>query len=158
MVRAEASSLSVPLFRGVGFLGLAQLVAATGAKVKSIELLELANSLQSVGRKGAFAFKRVQNDAFEQIAEVHVSVLGQGLQDLQQPLLDSYPRLHSLHNVTLGSHLRAGCAASVESSTYVSWYQGTLARNVCQRVLKGGVTSPSGSGPRCEARPFRTAH
>ena len=48
-----------------------------------IELFEIADALERKAPKGAFALESMKDDAFEEVAEGEVVVLGKGLQNLE---------------------------------------------------------------------------
>ena len=66
-------------------------------EVQPINPLQVGNDLQrSFIAKRSLPFESVEYDAFEEIAERHIVVLGQPLEDLQDPPLDAYARLHTI--------------------------------------------------------------
>lgn len=51
-----------------------------------IELLEIADASERRGPKRAFSFENMKDDAFEEVAEGEVMVLGEGFQYLKDAL------------------------------------------------------------------------
>lgn len=65
------------------------MVAVGGAQRESIELFELLDFLQGFRGERGFAFEGVQDDAFEEVAEGHVLLLGDGFEDFEEALFDA---------------------------------------------------------------------
>src|SRR6185369_15492900 len=65
---------------------LAQPVARLAVEVEPVDLLQAADPLQARLAERHLAVERVQDDAFEQVAEGDVVELGQSLEDFQEAL------------------------------------------------------------------------
>jgi hypothetical protein len=85
-----------------------------------IELLEIADALKRGRSKRAFAIEGVEDDAFEEVAEGEVMVLGEGLQHLEDTFLHPDAGLDSLD---LELVLVDGCSFHMYLCTRVCWYR-----------------------------------
>jgi len=74
-------------------------MARTGIQTEAIELLQFLDALQAVRIERALPLESVQDDAFQQIAERQIAVVGKGPQNLQNPLFHADTGLHALDNV-----------------------------------------------------------
>ncbi len=72
-------------------------VGVGGSEVEPIDELELRCDRERLLRKGEPAFEDMEADPLHQVAEGHVPVLGQRLQDLEKPLFETDAGLHSFH-------------------------------------------------------------
>jgi len=72
-------------------------VTVSCREVHAVDLLELLDRGQSCPVEGKLLLEGMQNDALEQISEGNVEVLGEALQDLQQPPLHPDTRLDPLY-------------------------------------------------------------
>jgi hypothetical protein len=61
-------------------------VAGRGIEIEVIELFEIADASERRRPKRAFSFENMKDDAFEEVAEGEVMVLGEGLQYLEDAL------------------------------------------------------------------------
>ena len=85
-----------------------------------IELLEIADALKRGHSKRAFAIEGVEDDAFEEVAEGEVMVLGEGFEHLQDTFLHSDAGLDSLD---LEFVLVDGCSFHMYLCTRVCRYR-----------------------------------
>lgn len=74
-----------------------QLVAVAGGQVESVDLLELLDDLDGGVVEGGLVLEGVQHDALQQVTEGQVEVLGEALEDLQQPALHADAGLDTLY-------------------------------------------------------------
>src|ERR1700685_1357321 len=82
---------------------LLEQMARAGIEIKVVDVLELGDFPQGRGGERQFAVKGMQDDAFEQIAEGHVFVLGKRLQHLQQAAFDAHAGLNADYFQAFGS-------------------------------------------------------
>src|ERR1700739_2783402 len=73
-----------------------KVVAIFCGKGQTVDSLELFDFFQGILGKGGFTFESVKHDPFEEIAEGHVSQLGNGLQNFQEPFFEADTRLNAL--------------------------------------------------------------
>ena len=85
-----------------------------------VELLEIADALKRGRSKRAFAIEGVEDDAFEEVAEGEVMVLGEGFQHLQDTFLHPDAGLDSLD---LELVLSDGRSLHMYLCTRVCWYR-----------------------------------
>jgi hypothetical protein len=76
-------------------------VASTGIQIESVELFQFPDTPQTALAERALSIKDVQNDAFHQVAESEIVVIGKGPQHFQEPLFHTDARLHALDCVFL---------------------------------------------------------
>jgi hypothetical protein len=110
-------------------------VARRGVEVEVVDLPELADLAQRLGRKRRLALERVQHDALEQVAQSHVLVLGDGLEHLEDTALQAHASLDAGYDDP-GS----ACHGPVHA---IEWYQCTNVRettqvSVASRLNPGG--------------------
>ena len=74
-----------------------QAVAGAGIEIKIIETLQFLNAFKGGWTEWRFSVEGMQDDALQQIAQGHVMVFGEGLQDFEQALLHANAGLHALH-------------------------------------------------------------
>jgi hypothetical protein len=79
-----------------GSFPLLQIVAVVGAESHAVDALELLDFLEGLRRKRCLAFKSVENDSFEQIAEGHVFEFGDSFQDFEEFFLQAHSSLDTL--------------------------------------------------------------
>src|SRR5208282_1417476 len=86
----HALSLSLPcsglLSRGPA-LHLGQAVAGAGIEIEGVELLQVMNAFERFWLERSLAVEGVQHDAFEQVAQGHVVVLGESLKNFEEAFL-----------------------------------------------------------------------
>ena len=70
-------------------------MAGGGVEIEVVELLEISDALERGRSKRAFAIEGVEDDAFEEVAEGEVMVLGEGFQHLQDAFFHSDAGLDS---------------------------------------------------------------
>src|SRR6202007_3486733 len=75
---------------------LLKVVAIFCGKSQTVDSLELFDFFQGILGKGGFTFESVKHDPFEEIAEGHVSQLGNGLEDFEQPFFEANTGLNAL--------------------------------------------------------------
>src|SRR6266404_5143933 len=68
-----------------------------GVQIQFVDAFEIRDALPRFIAEGMAAVERVQDDALQQIAERHIVVFSQPLQNLQQTLFQTHARLHSLN-------------------------------------------------------------
>ena len=91
-----------------------------GVEVEVVKLLEVADALKRGRSEGAFAFKGVEDDAFEEVAEGEVMVLGEGFQDFEDAFFHADAGLDSLD---LELMLCDGRSFHMYLCTRVCWYR-----------------------------------
>ncbi len=64
-------------------------MAVGGAQGESVELFELLDFFEGVRGEGGFAFEGVEDDAFEEVAEGHILLLGDGFEDFEEAFFDA---------------------------------------------------------------------
>jgi hypothetical protein len=67
-----------------------------GVQIQFVDSLEIGNTLPRFVSERMAAIKRMQHDAFKKVAEGHVVVLSQTLENLEQPFFQTHSGLHSL--------------------------------------------------------------
>src|SRR6266404_3123823 len=83
--------------KGGSLLLLLQFVAELRGQCESIDLFELFNLFESLPGKRRFAFKGMQHDSLDQIAEREVFQFGNRFQDFQYPLFHEDTGLYAFH-------------------------------------------------------------
>src|SRR5208337_1975329 len=73
-----------------------QAVAGAGIQIELVEFPELANAFERGRAEGSLAVEGVEHDAFEQVSEGHVVVIGECLEDLENSFFDAHAGLHAL--------------------------------------------------------------
>src|SRR6185503_11404692 len=76
-------------FRGF-LLRLDELVGRRGVEIERVDLLQLTDLLQRFPSERCLPLERMKDDAFEEVAEAHVVILGEALEDFQDPLLQAH--------------------------------------------------------------------
>src|ERR1700686_1614931 len=71
-------------------------MAGTGIKIEVVELLQLAYAFQRGSAEWGLAVEGVQHDAFQNVAQRHVVVLGKSFQNFQDSFFDPHSGLHAL--------------------------------------------------------------
>ncbi|MGB9245307.1 MAG: hypothetical protein WCC03_18305 [Candidatus Acidiferrales bacterium] len=71
-------------------------MAGGGVEVEVVKLLEIADALERGRAEGAFAIEDMEKDAFEEIAEGKVVILGEGFEYFQDALFHADAGLDSL--------------------------------------------------------------
>ena len=71
-------------------------MAVRGFEGHAIEGLELFDLFQGLRREGRFAFEGVEDDAFDEIAEGHVFLLGDCFEDLEHTFFEANAGLDAL--------------------------------------------------------------
>ena len=79
-------------------------VACAGVQIETIELFQLLDPAQTGLVKGTLSIKSMENNAFEQITESHIVVVGKGPKYLQQSLFQADSRLHAFNHVFVIRH------------------------------------------------------
>src|SRR5260370_12153501 len=74
-------------------LDLGQAVAGAGIEIEGIELAQVLNALERGGAEGSFAVEGVQHNAFQQVAQGHVVVLGERLEHFEDAFFHAYAGL-----------------------------------------------------------------
>jgi hypothetical protein len=77
---------------------LDHVVSVDGAQLEAVDPPELANPLEPLGPKRRLALERVEYDAFDDVPQLDLVVLGDCLQHLQNVLLDADSGLNALHD------------------------------------------------------------
>ena len=93
-------------------VGAVEVVAVAGGQVESVDLPEPLDDLHGGIVERRLLLEGVQHDALKQVAQRQVEVLGESLEDLQQPALHPDATLHTLN-----------------------WYHGTMVH----KLLTGGT-------------------
>lgn len=73
--------------------------AMTGAGIEfeAVKALQFADALEGVALEGALAVEGVEDDAFEEVAESEVVVLGESFEDFEKALFHAHAGLHALN-------------------------------------------------------------
>ena len=66
-----------------------EVVAVNGAQGESVELFELLDLSEGLRGEGGFAFEGVEDDSFEQVAEGHIFLFGDGFQDFEHAFFEA---------------------------------------------------------------------
>src|SRR5579859_1091813 len=74
-------------------------MAGAGIQIEAIELLQFPDALQFGLMEGALSIEGMQNNAFQQVAESQIVIVGKGLQHFQEPLFHADPCLYAFDNV-----------------------------------------------------------
>ncbi len=74
-------------------------MARAGIEIESVELFQGLDFMQTGGLKRAFSVEGVEDDAFEEIAESQVVVIGEGAEDFQEAFLHTDAGLHAFDKV-----------------------------------------------------------
>lgn len=77
-------------------------MAVGGAKGKPVEFFELLDFAEGLRGKWRLALEGVENDAFEEIPQGHILLLGDGFEDLEDAFLDADPGLDAFDFDRLG--------------------------------------------------------
>ena len=93
-------------------LNLGEAVAGAGVEIEGIELFQVVNALERGGAEGSLAVEGVKHDAFEQVAQRHVVIFGEGLEDFEKAFFHADAGLDPLDK-----ELRFG-----DHGTNVPWY------------------------------------
>src|SRR5690606_21880055 len=88
-----------------------QAMRIRGRKVQVVDLLQRGDPFQRFSGEGRLALEAVQHHALEQVAEGHVLVLGERLEDLEDPLLHADTGLDAL-DALLPVRVHAGLVPS----------------------------------------------
>ena len=80
----------------VSLFALPEVMAIRGLEGHAVERFELLDFLEGLRREGRFAFEGVKDDAFEQIAERHILLFGDGLEDLEHAFFKANAGLDAL--------------------------------------------------------------
>src|ERR1039457_1888285 len=115
---SPADSFRFSTIQRLAHRGFGEAMAGAGIQIEAIELLQFEDALEAGLIEGALSIESVQNDAFQEIAESQVVVVGKGPQDFQQPLFQADARLYSLHQVFL-----------IRRHSTSFWYQCTMVTN-----------------------------
>src|SRR5437868_13486255 len=123
---------------------LPQPVARPRVEVEAVDLLQLRDALEGRALEGRLALEGVQHDALEQVAQRHVVVFGEALEDLEEPLLDLHAGLDALDLEARLAAFRGGWPG--HGAEYICTY-------VLEQAEKMGQTAPivshvSGRGER----------
>jgi len=78
-------------------LDFLQAVAGARIQIEIVKTLQLLNSFERSLIEWRLPIESVQNDAFEQVAQRHVVILGEGLKNLEQALFDAHAGLYALN-------------------------------------------------------------
>src|ERR1051326_3138941 len=85
-----------------------ELVTIGRGEVEAVDFLEVADTLERLRAEGRLPLESVQNDSLQEIAEAHVVVFGERLEDFQDALLDADAglgtfdyRVHAYHATTV---------------------------------------------------------
>jgi hypothetical protein len=73
-------------------------MARARVEIEAVKPFEVLDAPQGFRLKRAFSVERVQDDAFEQIAQRQIVIFGERFQDFEQALLDANAGLHSLYD------------------------------------------------------------
>src|SRR5580704_463487 len=104
-----------PFARRVRF-DLLQAMARAGIEIKIVEAFQFLNALEGGGVERRFPVKGMQHDAFEKVAESHIVIFGEGLQDFQQAFFHANAGLDAFdQELLIVNH----------GGTYIPWYSGT---------------------------------
>ena len=110
-----ALSLSLPgssLLFGGPSLDFGETVAGAGIEIEGVELLQVTNASERFWLERSLAVEGVQNDAFEQVTQGHVVILGESLKNFEEPFFHADAGLDALdEKLWFGSH-----------GTNVPWY------------------------------------
>src|SRR5271167_3720659 len=71
-------------------------VTGTGIEIESVKFFQVLDAFQRFGTEGCLAVERVENDAFEQVAEGHIVIFGQSLEHFEKPFLHADAGLNPL--------------------------------------------------------------
>src|SRR5262245_26584206 len=113
-------------------------MAVGRAQTQPIDASQVAHVRERRFGERRLALERMQGDALDQVAQAHVLVLGQGLQHLEQALLQPDPGLDPLHRSA------RGCAwhRTSPSGIYVPMYQ--ITKKQSSRVGQGAGAPAEG--------------
>jgi hypothetical protein len=103
-VRPLLGSFSTPPlfdFRARDFLrphgaNLGEAMARRGAEVEVVKPFQVADTFERLAAERRFPVEGVEHDAFEEVAESEVMVLGEGFEHLEDALFDAYAGLYAL--------------------------------------------------------------
>jgi hypothetical protein len=84
--------------------GFGKAVACPGVQIKTIDFFQLLDPAQTGLVKGTLSIESMENNAFEQITESHIVVVGKGPKYLQQSLFQADSRLHAFNHVFVIRH------------------------------------------------------
>lgn len=75
--------------------------AMAGAKIQieAIEFLQFLDFLQAGLAEGTLSVKSMEDDAFEEVAEGQIVVVGEGAQDFEEALFHAHSGLHAFDDV-----------------------------------------------------------
>ena len=74
---------------------LSQSIAVGRFQLEPVDALQLSNDSERLLREGSAALEGVQDDALDQIAQAHLSMLCQRLEHLHQSLFQAHARLYA---------------------------------------------------------------
>ena len=80
-------------------------MTGAGVEVEGVELYQDFNAAEGSGGEGAFAVKGVEDDAFEEVSEGKVVVIGEGFEDFEEAFFDADAGLDALDGVGSLGHV-----------------------------------------------------
>ncbi len=108
-------------------LDFGEAVAGAGVEIEGVEFFQVVNALERGRTKGSLAVEGVEHDAFEQIAQGHVVIFGEGFEDFEQAFFHADAGLY-----TFDEKLRF-----IDHGTNVPWYQNNSKRHLTRETWQG---------------------
>src|SRR5262245_12463942 len=87
-------------------------MAVRGVEVEPVDPAELAHPLEALRSERLLALERMENDAFQEIPEGDLVVLGDRLEHFQDSLLHPDTSLHALHDSGGSCGGRTSCGST----------------------------------------------
>src|SRR5580704_1255556 len=75
---------------------LSQAVTGAADEIEGVELFQIANTRERFGAKRRLAIEGVEHDPFQQVAQRHIVIFGEGLENFEEALLHANTGLNAL--------------------------------------------------------------